>query len=175
MLPACNPVKQVLTHQDKFDKVAEEVIRRGYCVNDTILSVITKDSIITKDVIVEKNVFLNKMDIDTTFSGIRIRIHGDTLSLSGEVRGKTKIINRIEKSYIKDTSYEKILLSDISDMSDSISLLKFDLAVSKQEMKVLASEKKYTNIKYVFSLIALGVIIVLWIITYFKKVVPFKF
>ena len=34
---SCNPVKQVLKDTSKFNIIAEEVIRRGYCINDTIV------------------------------------------------------------------------------------------------------------------------------------------
>lgn len=33
----CNPVKQVLSDRQKLDEVAKEVIRQGYCANDTII------------------------------------------------------------------------------------------------------------------------------------------
>jgi hypothetical protein len=33
---SCNPVKQVLGDKKKFEVVAAEVIKRGYCLNDTI-------------------------------------------------------------------------------------------------------------------------------------------
>jgi hypothetical protein len=34
---SCNPVKQVLSDRAKFDEVAKEVIRAGYCANDTVI------------------------------------------------------------------------------------------------------------------------------------------
>lgn len=34
---SCNPVKQVLKDKEKLDKVAEVVVRSGYCANDTII------------------------------------------------------------------------------------------------------------------------------------------
>ena len=37
---SCNPVKQVLKDKDKLDKVAEVVVKSGYCANDT--TIITK-------------------------------------------------------------------------------------------------------------------------------------
>lgn len=33
---SCNPVKQVLKDPVKFEVVADEMIKRGYCLNDTI-------------------------------------------------------------------------------------------------------------------------------------------
>lgn len=37
LLSGCNPVKQVLKDKAKLDKVAEVVIRSGYCANDTVI------------------------------------------------------------------------------------------------------------------------------------------
>jgi hypothetical protein len=34
---SCNPVKQVLSDNNKFEVVAAEVIKRGYCLNDTTI------------------------------------------------------------------------------------------------------------------------------------------
>ena len=39
-LIACNPVKQVLKDKENLDKVAEVVVKSGYCANDT--TIITK-------------------------------------------------------------------------------------------------------------------------------------
>lgn len=36
-LLSCNPVKQVLSDRQKLDEVAKEVVRLGYCANDTII------------------------------------------------------------------------------------------------------------------------------------------
>ena len=37
---SCNPVKQVLKDKEKLDKVAEIVVKSGYCANDT--TIVTK-------------------------------------------------------------------------------------------------------------------------------------
>jgi len=36
---SCNPVKQVLKNREYFDEVAKEVVKSGYCANDTIIKV----------------------------------------------------------------------------------------------------------------------------------------
>lgn len=36
-LLSCNPVKQVLSDRQKLDEVAKEVVRLGYCANDTVI------------------------------------------------------------------------------------------------------------------------------------------
>lgn len=37
LLSSCNPVKQVLNNPARFEVVKDEVIKRGYCINDTLL------------------------------------------------------------------------------------------------------------------------------------------
>jgi hypothetical protein len=51
MAVSCNPVKQVLNNRANFEKVKNEVIRLGYCANDTIINNIS-DTLITIDTIV---------------------------------------------------------------------------------------------------------------------------
>lgn len=46
LLVSCNPVKQVLSDKQKLDEVAKEVVRLGYCSNDT--TIILKSDTITK-------------------------------------------------------------------------------------------------------------------------------
>jgi hypothetical protein len=46
----CDPVKQVLRDRDKMDKVAEILIRDGYCANDTV-NIVKSDTLISIDTI----------------------------------------------------------------------------------------------------------------------------
>ena len=52
VLVSCNPVKQVLNDKAKFDEVAAEVIRQGYCANDTLI-VVKSDTIVMVDSLIE--------------------------------------------------------------------------------------------------------------------------
>jgi len=52
VLFGCNPVKQVLNDKSKLDKVAEEVIRQGYCANDTLV-IVKSDTIVKVDSLIE--------------------------------------------------------------------------------------------------------------------------
>ena len=52
LLVSCNPVKQVLKDKAKFDEVAAEVIRQGYCVNDTLI-IVKSDTIVMVDSLIE--------------------------------------------------------------------------------------------------------------------------
>jgi hypothetical protein len=48
VLVSCNPVKQVLSDKQKLDKVAKEVVKMGYCANDTTI-VVKSDTLIEMD------------------------------------------------------------------------------------------------------------------------------
>lgn len=37
LVSSCNPVKQVLNNPARFEVIKDEVIKRGYCINDTLL------------------------------------------------------------------------------------------------------------------------------------------
>jgi hypothetical protein len=52
VLFGCNPVKQVLNDKSKFDQVAAEVIRQGYCATDTLL-IVKSDTIVMVDSLIE--------------------------------------------------------------------------------------------------------------------------
>lgn len=66
-LLSCNPVKQVLSDRQKFDKVAKEVIRQGMCANDTII-ISKSDTLIELDTltILEDKPFLEIIN-DTVY------------------------------------------------------------------------------------------------------------
>lgn len=83
ILAACNPVKQVLRDKQKFDKVAEEVFRKGMCANDTTY-ISKSDTIVSTDTI-------NNIYIDTEY-------RNDTVYLT---KLQTKLISK--KVYIRDT------------------------------------------------------------------------
>lgn len=58
-LVACNPVKQVLNDKEKLDKVAEVVVRSGYCANDT--TIVTKsDTTYQTDTIYDTQIFVDE-------------------------------------------------------------------------------------------------------------------
>ena len=52
LLLSCNPVKQVLKDKAKFDEVAAEVIRQGYCANDTLI-IVKSDTLVKVDSLIE--------------------------------------------------------------------------------------------------------------------------
>jgi len=105
VLFGCNPVKQVLKDKSKFDKVAEEVIRQGYCANDTTI-IVKSDTIVKVDSLIE-------VRSDTT-------IINDTAYVTmWETRNftKTLTIHDTLRSVIVDNARVRQLQADIDNIS----------------------------------------------------------
>ena len=98
---SCNPVKQVLNNRSKFEEVKNEVIRLGYCANDTtIISV--SDTLTQYDTTIQKE--------------IEILTLGDTIYVT---RLQTRdIVKRVTirdtiKSVVVDNSRVQLLQADL--------------------------------------------------------------
>ncbi len=136
LLISCNPVKKVLQDKTKFEVIANEVIRRGYCVNDTLVIEKIKDSIVYKDSIVTIIDSVPCKDFDTTIGRARIRVSSGVLTYSA----KDSIVIRTHKvtNTIRDRSLENILKKDIADR-DSVVFKRdkeiVNLEISKKELR----------------------------------------
>jgi len=100
VLFSCNPVKQVLNDKAKFDLVAAEVIRQGYCATDTLL-IVKSDTVVKVDSLIE-------VRSDTT-------IINDTAYVSiwnNRNYIKTFIVHDTLRSIIVDNARIKLLQSD---------------------------------------------------------------
>lgn len=82
---SCNPVRQVLKDKEKFDQVANEVIKRGYCLIDTLV-VNTSDTILVVDTLYDEIIKIDTM------------VKNDTVYF-----WQNKIFNVRSKYIIKDT------------------------------------------------------------------------
>jgi len=98
---SCNPVKQVLNNRSKFEEVKNEVIRLGYCANDTtIISV--SDTLTQYDTTIQKE--------------IEILTLGDTIYVT---RWQTRdIVKRVTirdtiKAVVVDNSRVQLLQADL--------------------------------------------------------------
>jgi hypothetical protein len=101
-LVSCNPVKQVINDKAKLDKVAEEVIRQGYCANDTTI-IVKSDTIVNTDSLIE-------IYSDTT-------IINDTAYVTlWETKNffKTLTIHDTVQSVVVDNARVKLLQADLS-------------------------------------------------------------
>ena len=117
-LISCSSVKRVLNDKDKFDQVAKEVVKRGYCINDTTVITQTKDSVVYKDSIIERITSVPCKDFDTTIGRARIRVSSGVLTYSSKdsivYRTKTIINN------IRDKKLESILKQDLQSRDSAI-------------------------------------------------------
>ena len=105
VLFGCNPVKQVLNDKAKFDQVAAEVIRQGYCANDTLL-IVKSDTIVMVDSLIE-------VYSDTT-------IINDTAYVTlWETKNFTKtfVIHDTLRSIIVDNARVKQLQTDVDKIT----------------------------------------------------------
>lgn len=98
----CNPVKQVLKDRAKFDEVAKEVIKAGYCANDTTI-IIKSDTLIEMDTltILDEKPFIEIIN-DTVFV-TKWKTNNIT---------KTLTIHDTIKSVVVDNARVKILMEE---------------------------------------------------------------
>lgn len=106
-LASCNPVKQVLNDQDKFQQVAQEVIRSGMCANDTTF-IVKSDTTIQVDTLIQN---------DTT--------------IQVETRNDTTYLTRLKyRDIIKSITIHDTIKSVVVDNA-RLNLIQADLAASK--------------------------------------------
>lgn len=131
----CNPVRQVLNDKAKLDKVAEEVIRRGYCVTES--TVVVQDSVVYKDSVIELKV---PCPIDTTIGddGTLINIRSGVLTAKIKAKETYKTI----KETVRDRSYENILKADIAWRDSTINIY---MVLLDREQKVSNEQRKLKN------------------------------
>ena len=109
MLFACNPVKQVLKDREKFDKVAQEVVKAGYCANDT--TIITKsDTTIVHDTTYE---------IDTIID-LHLKTDTQYVKLPKKVITRTITIRDTIKSVVVDNARVLLLEKELIKYKESL-------------------------------------------------------
>jgi len=99
---SCNPVKQVLSDKQKLDEVAKEVVKMGYCANDTTI-IVKSDTLIEVDTltILEDKPFIEIIN-DTVYV-TKWKTNNIT---------KTLTIHDTIKSVVVDNARVKILMED---------------------------------------------------------------
>lgn len=135
LLVSCNPVKQVLNDKAKFDEVAKEVIRQGYCANDTLV-IVKSDTLVKVDSLIE-------VYSDTT-------IINDTAYITlWETKNYTKtfLVNDTLRSVVVDNARVRQLQADVEHITKQ-----------SEQHKQDATSRLY------WFIIALGVILFLIII-----------
>jgi hypothetical protein len=116
---SCNPVKQVLKDKEKLDKVAEVVVKSGYCANDT--TIITKSD--------------TTIQYDTTYeTQIQINEKTDTIRIP-KVITRTITIRDTIKSVVVDNARINLLQQEINAYKESTYKLKEELLHWKELAK----------------------------------------
>jgi hypothetical protein len=175
---ACNPVKQVLHNPTQFEKVAQEVVRRGYCINDTtkhdtLTTIITKDSLI-HDTLKITSLIAVPSTIDTLFpSGAHLTINQNGL-ISLACPSKEIIKTATVNHYIRDLKREQLLQQDIDirdGMINELNLAQHQYTISENKTKEKIKELKSNLRVRTFQLIGLIVLLIILItINLYKKV-----
>lgn len=171
ILTGCNPVKQVLKDKKKLDIVAIEVIRQGYCVNDTVVET-RVDTLYQLDSSAVNYIKVTEA-IDTTFAdGAQLVIDSvGHVTVSCPVKVQYKTVTKTET--VRDQSLERILKEDIAKL-DSI---KKDLEFTVRERNILIEETqqqlKKSERKFKLFLFALFGVVALGAYLKVRKILPF--
>jgi hypothetical protein len=157
---SCNPVKIVLNNNQKFEKVAKEVVKRGYCINDTVIVDVVKI-----DTIIQNNYITDTISIttkDTVLpSGTSISVKNDKVYV--KCPPTKNIVQTVTKNnYIRDVKLESILKTEITQKTDSIRNLKIDI----KDNKVTITKERA---RFYILLTMIGICVVLYTINKFKK------
>lgn len=155
LIVACNPVKRVLKDPLKLDEVAQEVIRRGYCVNDTTVITETKDSVIYRDSIIEKVERIPCKDFDTTIGRARIKVSSGVLTYSA----KDSIVyrNKVTTNTVRDVAYERILLYDVRSLKDTLANERAAMTTLSAEYKAYKLDSRIDRAKLWLLIVAIGI------------------
>ena len=100
---SCNPVKKVLRDREMFDEVAKEVVKAGYCANDTII-ISKSDTTIQVDTLT----LINKE--------FEVKVYNDTTYITQwqtKYVNKNVIIRDTVKSVVVDNARIKLLQEDL--------------------------------------------------------------
>lgn len=145
VMGSCNPVKMVLKDNEKFEQVAKEVVKRGYCINDTVI-VDTGHIEIVHDTTRKVDSFKlggTYQNIDTILpSGARVNILDDFLFVEcPEAVNTTQTLHKT--AFIRDKKLEDILKAEIVVKDDSIKNLIF--SNRDKELVVKEAQAKLKN------------------------------
>jgi len=171
ILFSCNPVKRVFKDPVKMNEVATEMIRRGYCSNDTtIITQVTDTFFIKEQEFLDTLVIYNDIcSFDTVLSsGTRLKYNNGILMINEKVKFKTRVITNQVDNYIKDTAKENILLKDIEAYKDT--LLTFQARVDNYKVQIeeLNGKMMKTNWYLIAALVFIGISLILRVYKFFK-------
>lgn len=165
---ACNPIARILKDPEKTQVMADTIIKRGYCVNDTIIQNIT-DTVIINSVTYATDTFdiTDSCTIDTVLpSGTRITIMDNQLIVKEKQKVVVKTITNTVNNYIRDKSLENLLNKELTLTRDSLSQARANILILKDMNKDL--NKSLYKLKFWMLLIGLIVAVITAARIYFK-------
>ena len=169
LLYSCNPVKRVLNNNKNFEIVAKEVVKRGYCINDTVIIDSSKiDTVYKENYIVDTFKISKEFNIDTVLnSGARVTIIDGVLSVKcPSSKVITKTVNKT--GYIRDLKLENILKNESNLKTDSINQLKLSIKDQNITIKELKSKIVKEKAKFWILISSLILLLVIYLLLKFK-------
>jgi len=152
MLFSCNPVKRVLRDEGMFNQVAEMVIRKGLCINDTTVITETRDSIVYRDSIIERISSVPCKDFDTTIGRARISVSSGVLTYSA----KDSLVYKYKTitNTVRDRALEGILTRDLLAKDSIIYSLKSQVEDEQKKNKQLSRSLIGWKVRFWFWVVA---------------------
>lgn len=174
-LCSCSAEKRVLRNPAKFERIAKEVIRRGYCVNDTSVVTVETDSQFLRELALSDSIYIGKefwfkdsdsMTITDCFntsysyhlpSGVNILWEDGQLKVSGRIQYRDSIRVKVINNYIRDQALESVLRQDLTIARDSLKNLRVDLRSAKVTIR-----SRTLLIIGILSVIGVAIIVKVW-------------
>jgi len=151
ILAACSPVKQVLNNPKYFKEVADSVVKRGYCINDTVIETKYKEVVTVKETLVHDSSFVHDLqsvvDFDTTFpSGVRVSIDSGKIKVFCPQKEKT--INGIKTvtQTVRDRKLEEILNGEIKTLKSMLDIKETEC--QRKEITIGQLQNKVTALTF---------------------------
>jgi hypothetical protein len=152
---ACSPVKQVLKNPKHFKIVADSVVKRGYCVNDSIVihDTLTKEKIVVKDTLIHDSSFSHSLAsvdaFDTTLgSGAKVTIKKGFITVSCPATEIQKEKWYKQKVVVRDKKLESILKEELASAEKQLKDCKEELKAKNKELKAMKWKKGGGNTKF---------------------------
>lgn len=159
---SCNPIKRIVNDPVKMNEMASEVIRRGYCTNDTTIINLVSDTVYVKTEEAIDTLVIGDAtcSFDTTLaSGTRISFYNGYLAVREKIKVRNRVITQTVNNYIKDVALENILKTDIKRTRDSIDQLSNKIQVYKETNDILIEKSAKNRIYLILSWILFAVLI----------------
>lgn len=162
ILAACSPVKQVLKNPKYFREVADSVVKRGYCINDTVVETKYVETVTIKDSLIHDSSFVHDLQsvvaFDTTFpSGVRITIDHGKIAVDCPQKTKTVVAHKTITNTVRDRKLESILQAENKVLMDSLQLK--NLRSKEQQVQISALQNKVNALTFKIYLFALCVLL----------------